>query len=241
MWGIVLLLGLSVAADPLRIGIMMILTARPRPFLNLVAFWAGAMVAGLTFAIGTFVLLKDVVPELIAKALAATGHLTGGHGKPVFGVILLVVAVVGAVRLIRKPALVPEGTGNPSDWAEQPPKPAKSTAISELVFRARRMLNRGNPWISFVAGLLQGPAPVEYLAVIAVIHASGASIGSQVGASIAFTVAMLAILELLLISYLVHPSRTQATLTSLYNWMRTYRRHLIIVIAGVSGIVLLAS
>ena len=241
MWGIVLLLGLSVAADPLRIGIAVILTSRPRPFINLVAFWAGAMAAGLTFAIGTFVLLKDIVPELITKGLAAAGHLTGGNAKLVIGVVLLVIAAVCTVRLIRRPALVSEGAGNPSDWADGPPRPAKSTAMSELAFRARGMLNRGHPWVSFVAGLSQGPTPVEYLAVIAVVHASGASIGSQVGASIAFTVAMLAIIEVLLISYLVSPTRTQSTLTFLYNWMRTYRRHIVIVVAGVMGIILITS
>jgi hypothetical protein len=241
MWGIVLLLGLSVAADPIRLGIAMLLTSRPRPFLNLVAFWSGAMVAGLTFAIGTFVLLKDVVPALIAKAVGATGHLTGGQGKLVFGVILLVFAAVGTVRLIRRPALVPEGTGDPSVWVEQPPKAPKFPALSELVLRARRLLNRGNPWISFIAGLSQGPTPVEYLAVIAVVHASGASVPSQVGASIVFTVAMLAILEVVLISYVVHPARTQSVLNATYNWLRTYRHHILIVIAGISGIILLTS
>ncbi|BBY65220.1 GAP family protein [Mycolicibacterium helvum] len=238
MWGIVLLLGLSVAADPLRIGITVILTSRPRPVLNLVAFWAGAMAAGLAFAIGTFVLLKDVVPQLINRIVAAIGDLTNGNTKIVIGIIALVVAGVGAVRLIRQPALVPKSVGNPSDWAESP---AKSTAMSGLAFRARRMLQSGNPWVSFVAGLSQGPAPVEYLAAISVIHASGASISAQLGASIAFTVAMLAIVEMLLISYLVKPTKTQSLVTATYHWLQTYRRHIFVVGAGALGIFLLAT
>jgi hypothetical protein len=238
MWGIVLLLGLSVAADPLRIGIMVILTSRPRPLLNLVAFWAGSMAAGLACALAAFVLLKDILPNFINKSIAAFGHLTGGNTKLVIGILALVLAAVGAVRLIRQPALVPKSVGGPSDSEEQP---VKSTAIARFAFRARQMLQSGNPWISFVAGLSQGPTPVEFIAVISVIHASGASISAALGASMAFTVAMLAFVEFLLICYLVRPGKTQSILGALHRWLHTYRRHILVVAAGLLGIFLVAT
>ena len=238
MWAIVMLLGLSVAADPLRIGITVILTSRPRPVLNLVAFWAGAMAAGLACALATFVLLKDIVPSLINKVVVALADLTNGNTKVVLGAVALVVAAVGAVRLIRQPAYATKGVADQPDWTEQP---EKSTAMAGLAVRARRMLQSGNPWVSFVAGLSQGPAPVEYLAAISIIHASGASISAQVGASIAFTVAMLAIVELLLLSYLLQPAKTQSIVTATYSWLQTYRRHILVFGAGALGIYLLAT
>ncbi|APE14977.1 GAP family protein [Mycolicibacterium pallens] len=238
MWAIVMLLGLSVAADPLRIGITVILTSRPRPVLNLVAFWAGGMAVGLACALATLVLLKDIVPSLINKVVGSLADLTNGNTEVVLGAIALLVAVVGAVRLIRQPAYATKGVADQPDWTEQP---VKSTAMAGLAVRARRMLQSGNPWVSFVVGLSQGPAPVEYLAAISIIHASGASISAQVGASIAFTVAMLAIVELLLLSYLLQPAKTQSIVTATYSWLQTYRRHILVFGAGALGIYLLAT
>ncbi len=177
MWGIVSLLGLSVAADPLRIGIAMLLTSGPpRPLINLVSFWLGSLAAGVALGVGAFVLFPELVSEALRVAVGWIASLTGGHAKLVAGTVALCVAAASAMRLARRP------TRRPTVRATR----GLQTSSGGVASRARDLLHGGRPWVSFTAGLSQGPAPVEYLAAISVIHASGAAIGTQLGASVAF-------------------------------------------------------
>ncbi len=235
MWGIALLLGLSTAADPVRIGIAVLFISRPRPITNLLAFWLGGMATGLGFGILTLILLRDFSPVLVQDV---TAGFTGGPTKIVIGVLALLIAAVNAVGLARLRAWVPIGSGDPSPSAPQPSMPSP---VSWLVARARHVLEGGRPWVAFVVGLGQGPAPVEYLAALSVIAASGAAIGTQLCAAVAFTIGMLAIIEIPLVVYLVKPEQTEAIMLSVNNWLRAHRRWILVVIAGALGIVMVAS
>lgn len=235
MWGIVSLLGLSVAADPLRIGIAMLLTSRPRPMVNLVAFWLGSLVAGIVVALGAFVLFPDLVSEALQIVVSWIASLTGGHTRRIVGTVALCGAAASAVRLARRPMVGTKRVLQTSNWAAQP---SVSTAISRVALRARGLLQDGRPWVSFAAGLSQGPAPVEYLAAISVIHASGAATGTQLGASVTFTVAMLAVVEVLLVSFVVRPAQTQSILANARDCLQPYRQHIATVGAGLLGIVM---
>ncbi len=55
----VLVLSLLVALDPVRIGITALLISRPRPMLNLFAFWLGGMAAGIATALIVLLFLRD--------------------------------------------------------------------------------------------------------------------------------------------------------------------------------------
>ncbi|MCV7343214.1 GAP family protein [Mycolicibacterium rhodesiae] len=223
MWGIVSLLGLSVAADPLRIGIAMLLTSGPRPLVNLVSFWLGSLAAGIALAIGAFVLCPELVSDALRIMVAWIADLTGGHAKLIVGTIVLCVAAASAMRLARRPVV-------------RPTQDLKTS--SGIASRARELLQNGRPWVSFTAGLSQGPAPVEYLAAISVIHASGTAIGTQLGASVAFTLAMLAAVEVLLVSFVVKPAQTRSILADVGRCLQRYRQHVMTVVAGVLGIVM---
>lgn len=113
--------------------------------------------------------------------------------------------------------------------------------MSRLLARVQHALADGHPWVAFVAGLGQLPVPIEYLAVLAVCAASGAAIGTQFCAAIAFTVGMFAVIEIALVAYLVKPQRTQTIMLSVHNWLQACRRRILVVIAGVSGIVLVTT
>ena len=60
-------------------------------------------------------------------------------------------------------------------------------------------------------------------------------------AAITFIVVMLAVVEVPLVSYLAMPTRTQAVMVQLHDWMRTRRRRIVAVMVAVSGIVLVAT
>lgn len=238
MWGIVLLLGLSVAPDPVRVGMAMLLISRRRPMTNLLAFWLGGMTAGIAVALLALILLRDFFPVVVKDVTSTAASFTGGHTKVVIGVLAILIAAVSAVGLARQRAQVPVGSGDPSALAPQPSMPGE---VSRLLGRARDVLGGGHPWVAFVAGLTQGPPPVEGPVVFSVIVASGAAIGTQLCAAVAFTVAMFAIIEIPLVLYLVRPAQTETIMLFLSNWVRTYRRQILVVACGALGILMVTS
>lgn len=235
MWGIALLLGVAVSADPIRIGAALLITSRPRPVANLVAFLLGGMATGVGLAFLAVILLRDSFPVLVRDLAAG---FTGGPTKLVMGVLALLIAGLNAIGLPRLRSWTRIGSSGPSPSAPQPSMPS---SVSRLMVRVQHSLAGGHPWVAFVAGLGQLPVPVEYLAVLAVSAASGAAIGTQLCAAIAFTVGMFAVVEIALVAYLVKPQRTQTIMLSVHNWLRAFRRRILVVIAGASGIVLVAT
>jgi hypothetical protein len=94
-------------------------------------------------------------------------------------------------------------------------------------------------WTAGVAGLGISLPSIDYLAVLALIVASGAAASAQIGALLLFNLVAFAFVEIPLISYLVAPERTRATLSTLQKWLRTRRRSAVtILLATVGGVLL---
>ncbi|MGO8939216.1 MAG: GAP family protein [Mycobacterium sp.] len=233
-----LLLGLSVVPDPVRIATTALLVSRPRPMINLLAYWIGGMASGIAFGVVSLTLLRDFLPGFVHSITSTSATLTGGHTKIVIGVLLLTLAALCAKGLIRQRAQVPVGIPGPPAVA---PRRSMPGPISRLLAWFRHALEDGRPWISFVVGLNQGPPLVELFAAISIIEASGAAIGAQLGATVLFTATVFAIIEIPLLSYLVRPAQTEMLMLSMCNWLRAHRRQFISVAAGTSGIFLLVS
>jgi hypothetical protein len=75
-----------------------------------------------------------------------------------------------------------------------------------------------------VIGLANMPAPGAALFVLAIIVASGAAIGTQVGAAIMFVVGVFVVVEITLVSYLATPAKTEVVLRPLHDWALAHRR-----------------
>jgi hypothetical protein len=84
------------------------------------------------------------------------------------------------------------------------------------------------------------PGPPLILFVATTVVASGASIGTQVLAAIAFVVVMLAVVEIILVSCLLAPAKTQAVLRPLHDRVRAHRRQVLVAIFAVVGVMQLA-
>ena len=106
---------------------------------------------------------------------------------------------------------------------------------------ARGLVSGQSLWVAAVAGLGIALPSVDYLAVLAVIVASGAAPSTQVGALLMFTVVAFAFVELPLLAYLVAPARTRAFMTALNDWIRSRRRGEVAALLGGVGCVLLAA
>lgn len=257
MWGSVLVLGLVIGLDPMRLAITLLVISRPRPVQNLLAYWAGCVTTFIP-AVAVPLTLLHVTPAFKSFADNLATSPTVRHVQLGVGVLALSIAVVMTLRFRarrRAYATAPAGDGSTVGLESNPP-----TVLSRLLGRAqdaateggspmRRLLGRvynawenGSLWVAFVIGIaLGGLAPELLLFVLTIIVASGAAIGTQVGAAIAFVAGVLAVVELALVSYLIKPAKTEAVLRRLHDWALAHRQHVLIGIFAVGGISLVVN
>ncbi len=261
VWTSVLGLALLLALDPVRLGITLLMTSRPRPVPNLASYWVGSLTACvLTLLIPLMVLHWTPIFSSIEHWTAPAANSTVRHVLIGMGVLTLAIAALMALHSLARRhqrAYLPTAPGNTSTLEPHSHTPP---AISRLLRRAqdaatdgssrvRRLLGRGHNawengslWVAWVIGFtFAGAPPLPVLFILATVVGSGAAIGTQFSAVVAFVVAMLAVVEVILASYLVTPTKTQAVLQLLHDWALAHRRQILVAILAVVGVSLLAS
>ena len=191
---------------------------RPRPVLQLLTFLAGGFAMGIT--VGLIVLF-------VLRPALGSAHFTLPRVQIVVGALLLINAAVVATGVV----------GNRGDDAAA----LGSRRFEPLATRTRQLLNGRSLWTAGVAGLGIALPSVDYVAVLALIVASGAAASVQVGGLLLFNVVAFGFVEIPLISYLVAPERTRATLSALQDWLRTRRRRAVTILLAAVGCVLLGA
>lgn len=135
--------------------------------------------------------------------------------------------IVGAVLLINA-ALVAAGV-------------LGSRRFEPLATRTQQLLNGRSLWTAGVAGLGIALPSVDYLAVLALIVASGAAASVQFGALLLFNTVAFAFVEIPLLCFLIAPDRTRAMLSAVQAWLRSRRRRALTVLLAAVGCVLLVA
>jgi hypothetical protein len=230
MWTTVMSMGLIMATDPIRLGLALVLVTRRRPILNLFAFWLGGMVAGILVATAVLVLARDIALPVIKAGVSAITEvrsnvviLTGGRLQITLGVIVLLsIVVLSARRRARERTPAGIGVGEASGVALQPRPPS---LIARMGACAHGMLTAdvakyGVFLPPFVVGLASSAPPIETVAALTIIMASGASIGAQFSAFLLFIVLVLTVIEIPLVGYLAMPQKTEALMMQLQDWLR---------------------
>jgi Sap, sulfolipid-1-addressing protein len=259
MWGSVLGLALLTVPDALRVVAILLVISRPRPVQNLFAYWVGCLIVnGFVLLVPLMVLhftptLRSLVQGLVSPATASSSTV-----QPIqigMGVLALLIAALLVARLrLRRRAYLPTPSGDTSIRVQDSDTP---TGISRLLGRAKdaateggsviwRLLGRlynawekGSLWVSVLMGLTYVPPQVSI--ALTIIVASGAAIGTQLSAAIAFLVVMLAVVEITLCSYLIAPGKTEAVLRVLHDWLLAHRRQILIAFFAVLGLWLVAA
>jgi hypothetical protein len=165
------------------------------------------------FAMGTTVGL--VVLFVLRQRLMESNHFTLPKVQLVIGALALVASAYLALR--PRPADGDEG------W------------MSKV---GNRVTHAGSLWVAAVAGLAIALPSVDFLAVLAVILASGTDAATQVAALVLFQVVAFMLVEIPLIAYLVAPQRTLTAMTSLNEWVRSRRRREVAAMLGIVGAIL---
>jgi hypothetical protein len=164
------------------------------------------------FAMGVAV---GLVVLFVVGSAVSPEHFTLPRVQVVIGVLALLIATVLAVR------------------------PASRPAGDRFSAWARRLTDGRSLWVASAAGIGIALPSVDYLAALAVIAASGAEADTQIAALLTFNAVAFAFVEISLIAYLVAPARTQASMTSLHNWVRSRRRRDVAALLAALGCVLL--
>jgi hypothetical protein len=171
----------------------------------------------LAFLTGGFVMAATVgliVLFLFRPALLGSAHFTLPTVQIAIGALALLVAALLAVGVLPTP---------------------------KLPRQARRLARGPSLWIAGTAGLGIALPSLDYLAVLAVIVASGTAATTQLGALLMFNFVAFGLVELPLVAYLLAPARTRATMTALNDWIRSRRRREVAaLLAGVGCVLLVA-
>jgi hypothetical protein len=234
MWGTVLALALVAGADPVRIGIAVLLCSRPRPVLHLVALWLGGVAVGIVLALAVLFGLHDPALVVMHRLELATNSATVGHIQIAVGVLALLVAApiaVGFSARQRAPAALA---------GDDPARGATPTAFSRLSARALDALQAGPPWITFLVGVVI-TTDFRYLAALTAILASGTALGTQVSAAAVYTLVGLAFAEIPLVCQVAAPRRTRAVMSRVHDWVGARRRGALAVIVAVLGVFLMTT
>lgn len=239
MWTTVLVLALMTATEPVRLGVAIFLVSKPRPMVNLLAFWFGGMATGVGVALGVLLMLRDCTSMVMREVSTFAANSTVGQIQIGLGVVALVAAAMITTGVsIRQPAPAAMTGGDPSALLVV----NRLTPFSRLRASTQGALEAGFPWVAFVAGLSSaGPPPVEYLAALTAIGASRVAIGTQVSATIVYLLVMLAIVEIPLVSYMVKPASTEAAMLKLRDWLRDNRRRILAVAVAALGVALVVN
>ena len=235
-----LVVGIGAFMDPMRLGIAAILMARRQAIRNLLAYWLGGMVAGISVGIVVLLLFRDVALVAIENAVASMNEVrsavgfSGGRLQIAIGMLaLLGVAVLVARQRARVGAPVAVGGG----YAPGPaPQSSKSSFVARLGATTQTMVQSGGHWPAFIAGLGSTVPPIEGPIVLAVIMASKSELGTQFSAFVVFILLMLLFVEIPILSYWAAPQQTEAAMNRLNGWIHAHRLQIIQATLALAGV-----
>jgi hypothetical protein len=257
MWGSLLGLALLISLNPMLLGMILLVVARPRPVQNLFVYWVGAMLVNVPLFLVPLLLLH-AMPGFAAfgEGLATPAEPSLGVIQPValgLAAVLLGIAAVMLIRpRMRARAEVSVGGGGDASISVMEPDAPRATpgllggardaavnvasAIQRLYGRLIATWENGSLWVALVFGMMYLPSATLVLLIDTTIVASGAGIGEQAIAAVVFVVGFLAILELVLIGYAIAPVKTEIFLRPLHEWARVHNRHILIVFFVLIGV-----
>jgi hypothetical protein len=241
MWGLVLLFALSAAQDPLRIGVMALLIARPRPMHNLFVYWLGLMVTGFGAALAALFVLHDLLLPVVRVVTSVAASPVVPPMQIVLGALALLAAALLTVRsVVRQPAHAAIPAGDSHALVLQPGTPTVPGRLS-LSSMLKSLLEGRSLGMAFIAGLCTSTQIIECGAAMIAILASRAGAGTQVCSALMFTLVAFAIVEIPLVSCLVSPAKTQAVVMWLHEWLRAHRGPIFVFVLGLVGVWMMVS
>jgi len=246
MWSTLLVLAVPIALDPVRLGFNLLLISRPRPAQNLLVYWVGCMLVSLLLVLVPIVavhftpMFSPFVHDLASPGTPASS--TVRYAEIFAGVLVLVVAAAMAVRFFarQRPQVPTQSAGTTLVADADTSHPISRLLGRRWLTRANNAWESGSLWVALAIGFWAGPNPSMVVFALATIVPSGAAIGTQISAAIVFVIETLVVVEVVLFSHLVAPTKTEALLRRLHDWTRAYRRQIVVAMLTLVGLALVA-
>lgn len=229
MWATVLVLALLATADPVRIGVSVVLSSRPRAVAQLVAYWLGGITMCGAIAAGVLFGLRDFALSVMHRVDVATTGSAAGHIQMVMGVLALLIAGLAVGLGPRRRARLGMPGSNPSTL-----QMLTSTAAAKVSTRAQGALRSKPVPVAFILGFGM-LADFRYLAALAAIVASGVATHVQIAAATVYTLVALTFVEVPLVSRLAAPERTGQFMGAVNGWVKARRQHVFALVIALLG------
>lgn len=231
MWLTVLVLALVATVDPIRVGVSVALSSRPRASRALLAFWLGGVAISIVLAAGVLFGLRDVALTTMHRVQLAAATPTAGHLQIGMGVFALLIAGTA----IGFPPSGPSRTGLPDGHSTHR---SSAATLSTWSARAQNALQARPIGVAFALGVGM-LVDFRFLAALTAILASGAAIGAQVCAAGVYTLVALTFVELPLVSQLAAPAQTDRVMAAVNRWAKARRKQVFAFVLGLLGVFLL--
>lgn len=238
MWLTVLVLALVATADPVRIGVSVVLSSRQRALGPLAAFWVGGMAVSAVMATGVLFGLHDFALATMHRVQQATATGAAGHVQIAMGFLALLIAgvAVGLAPRQRAPLGMP-GAGPTLLQVRQPN--LVSSTVSRVSARAHHALQARPLGVAFALGVGM-LVDFRFLAALTAILAAGVTTGAQIGAAGMYTLVALSFIELPLVSQLAAPARTDRVMSAVNQWAKDRRQQVFAAVIGLLGVFLMS-
>jgi hypothetical protein len=234
----VIAMALIAATNPIRLGVALLLISRPRPMLNLLAFWLGAMTMAIAAGLGVLTVVHLFAPTLMQSVSVQAASSGARHTQIAIGLTILALTALIAVSSSVRRTRVPVTSGGPPAQALPASTPG---AFARFRDRVVNVLKGDYLWVAFVVGLGSGFPAVEYPVALAAIAASGHSIGVQFSVAMMFIVVMLLVIEIPLVSYSATPVQTHAFMLRLHDWALPRRWRIVAILVAAEAVFMVAS
>ncbi|AKS36622.1 hypothetical protein AFA91_24810 [Mycolicibacterium goodii] len=240
MWSTVLVMAVVAGVDPLRIGVVAYMLSRRHPMRLLLPFFAVAF--GLNVAVGAAVVFvfKNTSDDGGGQALSPVAEIGIGVAALLIAALVATGAaaqVLDRLRRRRAPVLAGGGSGPPEPGEGPAPPPLDSLPIvSKLPESVKAALRGEAAWAAALLGLSNGFPTPYYLAAMAAALTSGAAVGEQMAALVAFNIVGFAAALIPIISFWIAPVATRSGVERIYAAMKAHQRLVITVIAAAVGL-----
>lgn len=229
MWTTVVLLGLAVSIEPTRIGLIALLLTKQHPMRHLATFVA----AGLTISMSVGLAVLFVFHHgFLGEAKLDPAWVQIG-----IGVVALLLAAVLASNIPLGRASSRAPAGGSEDTAATPAEP---TGLKKLSARTKTFVKGESRMLSGSIGAALAMPSFDYMALLALIIASGKPPLEQVAALLTFLLLASVAAIVPLFSFLVAPDATRRGVTRFNDWIRSRTRRDAAAFVAILGVVLVA-
>jgi hypothetical protein len=224
MWTNVLLIGLAINFEPIRIGLIPVLLGRDKPTLHIAAFVTANLTVSLLFG--------GLILYFLQNNFLVNNNINSSHSQFLFGTLLLVLAIITMIHWIIIGKKKSKDNLNSID--EKKP--------SGLIGKISQILNNSSininaVWFTGFIGIVMGLPSIEFIAVLMVIATSHTPPIEQIVALISFIITSNLIVLTPLFSLWIFPNSTCRFIEKLRSWLQ-FRSQ--IKYAGLTGIIGLA-